>query len=182
MDAKEHSLIATETSGDDYFYPSAKSLRNPKKQGWLIKYKPGCFCDVWKRRWVVLQGGYIFKFERKDSKRPKGLPISVTETSASIERNTSDTDQYGKVLCISSISKKQVFATDDDEELYEWIEAIQKAKNDTIKQRLGHMEIGSEDAYAHRAGARLEKFKARIEGRDAALNQGRFGVADTPFG
>eukprot|EP00466_Bigelowiella_natans_P002385 jgi/Bigna1/145323/aug1.97_g20031 len=94
MDAKEHSLIATETSGDDYFYPSAKSLRNPKKQGWLIKYKPGCFCDVWKRRWVVLQGGYIFKFERKDSKRPKGLPISVTETSASIERNTSDTDQY----------------------------------------------------------------------------------------
>eukprot|EP00467_Chlorarachnion_reptans_P020930 CAMPEP_0114503680 /NCGR_PEP_ID=MMETSP0109-20121206/9782_1 /TAXON_ID=29199 /ORGANISM="Chlorarachnion reptans, Strain CCCM449" /LENGTH=161 /DNA_ID=CAMNT_0001681735 /DNA_START=232 /DNA_END=714 /DNA_ORIENTATION=- len=156
--------------GDDFFYPSARSLRNPIKSGWLYKYKSGTcgMCPSWRRRWVVLQGGYLFKFENKDSKKPKGLPISVTESQISIDG--SESDDLRKIMRISSIAKQQLFYAEDNSEILRWLSAIQTAKNQAIKQRLGHLEIGEDDAYARRAGETLERTKLVAQQRQRAAN------------
>lgn len=55
-----HSLHAERDPSN----PSAESLSPGSHEGWLTKrgWKLGCV-PVWKRRWFILKGQYIFKFE-----------------------------------------------------------------------------------------------------------------------
>jgi len=61
--------------------------------------------------------------------------------------------------------KTQLFCADNEDEVDQWIEAIQEAKTVAIKQRLGHMEIGEDDAYAQQAGEKMERVKMDHEER-----------------
>ncbi|GAB5369609.1 hypothetical protein AAMO2058_001419900 [Amorphochlora amoebiformis] len=122
---------------EDFFYPSANALTNARKAGWLYRHKEG-FCGFftrWRRRWVVLQGGYLFEFRNAEAKRPLGLPIEVTETHASIHQNNKRKGEL-RYMRLSGITGHQVYCADDEHVLELWIHAIQAAKEEITSQRL----------------------------------------------
>lgn len=100
--------------------PSADSLGEPAYSGWLEKkgFKCGCF-PSWKRRWMILQGGYIFKFEGTNSKKPTGLPIPVLDITAGVAPidPKAKGGAHHAILHISTLRREYIFGSDSQDDL-----------------------------------------------------------------
>lgn len=87
----------------------------------------------WKERYFVLIGSYLFRFESQHSITPKGTPLPVDVCDVSM-----DVVDEKPCVVVRTLRGDSVLASDSPGECKEWIDAINRAKQRTIKERLGH--------------------------------------------
>jgi hypothetical protein len=88
-------------------------------EGWMAKQ--GQIFKTWKNRFFVLEGRRLLYYAREGAPKPKGV-INMTEgTDVVIE------ERYAKPFCftVSTPAKRYILQAADEEEMAEWIEAIQ---------------------------------------------------------
>lgn len=137
--------------------PSAESLSDEcLHSGWMSKrgYKIGCI-PTWKRRFFILKGVYVFKFESPVGTGPKGAPIPVLGLTATIGPIDPKPSEHNHTMMLSTLRKEYVVGAGSNEELVAWIDAFARAKSISIKQQLGHAPLSASDEYANRSGALL---------------------------
>lgn len=88
-------------------------------EGWMAKQ--GHFIRNWKNRWFVLEGRVITYYAKEGAKASKGVINMVAGTDVIIE------EKYSKPFCFTVITpaKRFVLQAADEDEMAEWIEAIQ---------------------------------------------------------
>ena len=60
--------------------PSVDSLAHPVYAGFLFKRGVNFYCiEEWRKRFCILQSGYLFKYEEEHGTTPKGVPIHVSD-------------------------------------------------------------------------------------------------------
>ncbi len=88
-------------------------------EGWMAKQ--GQIFKTWKNRWFVLEGRAIYYYAREGAPKPKGVIAMAEGTDVIIE------ERYAKPFCftVSTPGKRYILQAADDDEMAEWIEAIQ---------------------------------------------------------
>ena len=88
-------------------------------EGWMAK--EGHIFKTWKNRWFVLDGRTIAYFSKEGAKQPKGIINMADGTDLIVE------ERYPRPFCFTILTpaKRYVLQTADDDEMAEWIEAIQ---------------------------------------------------------
>ena len=165
---------------DDRVVFSGYMLKRGYKFGNLLACCPAC-CGcrpVWKRRFFVMRGGYLFKFvSDKRTARPKGTPIPLID--AYIDAVAEDEDgehaiaeaasegmdlaDHRRTIHIRTIRKEYMLRAETVARRDEWIKRLRYAKQIAIKVHLGHAKQTDEDRAATRAGERLFKRGIRRE-------------------
>jgi len=136
--------------------PSALSLVHPVHSGFVEKQGVtfGCI-PAWKRRYLVLKAGYLFKFESERRAKPKGVPIPLPDA----EWKATPTDKKPFCFTISTIRKQYVFSAANYHDMTQWLSVLAQQKLIAIKQTLGHLPLSEDDRYANAAGEFLCKKK-----------------------
>jgi len=162
--------------------PSAQSLKNPMQSGWLSKRGVlyGCY-PIWKKRWFILKGAYIFKYENQNGSEPKGLPISVLmiEISTSAVATLNPDPQWPCVFTLSTLRKDYTLASETAEDRDLWIAKINQAKALAIKQNLGHAPISQDDRVANENGDWLNEKRLEHEREESVREHSTIG-SDIP--
>jgi len=155
---------------------SAASLENPLHVGYLSKLGTSCGCfPTWRRRYFILKGAYLFKYESERGAKPKGMPIPICDAQW-------ETVQYeGKQFCfkISTVRKEYFLLASNYDDMTSWFSYLKSQKVIAIKQSLGHLPMSDDDRYANAAGDFLCKKKLQDAERDETLLQQE--VANKPF-
>lgn len=88
-------------------------------EGWMAKQ--GHIFKTWKNRWFVLDGRRMAYYSKEGAKVPKGVINMIDGTDVIIE------EKYPKPFCYTVITptKRFVLQAADEDEMAEWIEAIQ---------------------------------------------------------
>jgi hypothetical protein len=176
-------------TGDDGTVFSGFMLKRGFRFGNLLACCPACCgcAPVWKRRFFVMRGGYLFKFASdKRTARPKGTPIpladayidaaaaaATTATGEDGERGEEalaaaafagmDLADHRRTIHISTIRKEYTLRAETVARRDEWIRRLRHAKQVAIKVSLGHAKQTKADRDATRAGQRLFKRGIRRE-------------------
>lgn len=88
-------------------------------EGWMAKQ--GHWVRNWKNRWFVLDGRRMHYYAEEGAKKPKGCISMVDGTDVLVE------EKYQKPFCFTIVTprKRFVLQAADEDEMAEWIEAIQ---------------------------------------------------------
>lgn len=101
------------------------SERHPPLEGWL--YKRGRVMTNWKHRFCVLLDGTLSYFKEKSEKKPVGV-VTITDSVINyIEPSTGISCSRAR-YCFSVWTPDRIFyfATQDKEEMVEWMKALMK--------------------------------------------------------
>jgi hypothetical protein len=114
------------------------------------------FVPSWKRRNLVLLGGYLYKFD-DNSNCPKGSPIPIDELDVHLVLAINEYDfggvtihelglptSYRGIFCVSNLSKLTYFACLTNTEAQTWVNSIREGRQETIKRQMGH---ATKDSY-----------------------------------
>jgi hypothetical protein len=136
--------------------PSVFSLVHPVHSGFIEKQGVtfGCI-PTWKRRYLVLKAGYLFKFESERGAKPKGVPIPLPEA----EWAATPLDKKPFCFTISTIRKQYLFSATNYHDMTQWLSVLSQQKLIAIKQAMGHLPLSEDDRYANAAGEFLCKKK-----------------------
>lgn len=175
----------SEKRQDDRTVFSGFMLKRGFRFGNLLACCPACCgcAPVWKRRFFVMRGGYLFKFASdKRTARPKGTPIPLADAyiDAAAAATAGDGDHgeealaaaasagmdladHRRTIHISTIRKEYTLRAETVARRDEWIQRLRHAKQIAIKVSLGHAKQTKADRDATRAGQRLFKRGIRRE-------------------
>eukprot|EP00656_Telonema_subtile_P013074 TRINITY_DN16634_c0_g2_i2.p1 TRINITY_DN16634_c0_g2~~TRINITY_DN16634_c0_g2_i2.p1 ORF type:complete len:156 (-),score=26.49 TRINITY_DN16634_c0_g2_i2:327-794(-) len=131
-----------------------------EKQGY--RFSCSCFGDVFKLRYAVLKGKYLFKFNGPEATSPLGRPIALLGARITEKSDLSFT--------LSTIPKDYMFRADSPAELQSWTQAIQNQMHLAIKQEKGHAEVLTTDVWSDKlAFAALDQYTRlqQLQTRDA---------------
>jgi hypothetical protein len=83
--------------------------------------KQGHFFKTWKNRWFVLEGRTMSYYAKEGAKSARGVISMVDGTDVIVE------EKYPRPYCFTVITptKKFILQTANEDEMAEWIEAIQ---------------------------------------------------------
>jgi hypothetical protein len=83
--------------------------------------KQGHIFRNWKNRWFVLDGRNVFYYAKEGATKARGVIRMVDGTDVIVE------ERYAKPFCFTIItpSKRFVLQAADEDEMAEWLEAIQ---------------------------------------------------------
>jgi len=134
--------------------PSAESIADTAlHSGWLGKRGYTLHClPTWKRRFCILKGQYLFKFDSPTADHPKGAPIPVLGITCTLGPVDPKPSDHSHTMTLSTLRKDYVMGAASREELQAWMDVIAVAKNRAIKQQLGHLPLSESDAFANRSG------------------------------
>jgi len=109
--------------GDDAagsLYAGAAGVPLPMRvEGWMAKQ--GHIFRNWKNRWFVLEGRCVFYFAKEGAAKARGVIRMVDGTDVIVE------ERYPKPYCFTIVtpSKRYVLQAADEDEMAEWLEAVQ---------------------------------------------------------
>ena len=88
-------------------------------EGWMAKQ--GHIFKTWKNRWFVLDGRNVLYYAKEGSAKPRGAIQMVDGTDVIVE------ESYPKPYCFTIVTprKRFVLQAADEDEMAEWLEAIQ---------------------------------------------------------
>jgi hypothetical protein len=148
--------------------PCAEELQQNSKAGYLRKRHfrclnmCPCLCGpVWKTRYFILKGSYLFRFASNTASKPKGAPIPITSIT------TSKVEGEDRCFLIQTIRKEIFVQAENVAERDAWIAAIQRRKHMAIKESMGHAKISNDDAKANKAGDFLFNRKLKYDKRES---------------
>jgi len=145
----------------------------------------------WRRRYYVLAGQYLFRFEDAGSDRPKGTPVPVVACSFreadedEVEGDHGSSGAWGASgggggegsppegegrgrgcgFVVSTIRKEYHLMARSPTERAAWLHALRTAKLRAIKEDMGHAPVHPAHAATNHSGATL--FQRRVK-KDAA--------------
>lgn len=180
-----HQLLGDEREGDVAM--TGFLLKRGYAFGNMFSCCPSC-CGCkprWKKRFFVLNGAYLFRFPSQESNaRPKGVPIPIGDAhfdSVSMGDGDMDDVNLETLIRVSTIRKEYLLRAPTVEKRNEWIRALRRAKERTIKVALGHAPESRAAAFARETGDRLfndgikrevQRAKNEIEMQSAAFGAG----------
>lgn len=124
-------LLTSETK------PSKTGYCEKKNNSILLYYFPflSCLYPLWKRRYFILIGNYLFKYESQDGEKPKGVPIPLDASTVKI------LDDDRTSFEISLIRKTYIIKCSNVDECRSWVVALRDRKAQAIREKLGHAPI-----------------------------------------
>ena len=166
-----------ETSNDDFSMnmnkftgngsPSAQSLLSlvptpysgyvEKKNNSIWSYYLPCIFKQWKRRFFVLIGNYLFRFDSENGEKPKGIPIPLDSSKISIKNIEECTFE------VWMIRKLYTMRASSKDECRKWVKILNDRKADAIRENLGHVHVSQSVKLANKVGTNLVKLKLEKE-------------------
>jgi len=151
---------------------SAASLMNTKnsRSGFIEKKLNDTYSSIfpcakeYNRRFIILSGGYLYRFTDAENDHPKGIPIPIESiTIHKIDEFTFE---------LKTIRKHYIFRTYSAEECSQWIAAIVDRKRMAIKESMGHVDVSSTVNSNNKAAKQLydHKMKREVEQANATMN------------
>jgi len=157
---------------------SARRAGYVKKRGYRLRGLCKCCKPIWKDRYLVMAGGFLFRYSSEQAKSPKGAPIPLANATIfaledGINENPLRTrSPDGNILLhcfiVSTIRNEYVFGTDDEEERDRWITDLTEEKQLAIKESLGHTKPGKGFKLAKKLGIKIFKEKIGKEMQETA--------------
>lgn len=145
------------------------------KSGWVEKRRerclglcPSCCGPVYRRRFMVLKGAYVYKFGSEHASRPKGTPIAVE--AATVERAVLENEPEEPerpLLRISTLRKEWLVRCESEADADAWVVAVRGSRRRVIRERMGHVPMDADDVDANAAGQKLVERSLRQERADA---------------
>eukprot|EP00657_Telonema_sp_P-1_P008191 TRINITY_DN28931_c0_g1_i1.p1 TRINITY_DN28931_c0_g1~~TRINITY_DN28931_c0_g1_i1.p1 ORF type:complete len:163 (+),score=16.87 TRINITY_DN28931_c0_g1_i1:192-680(+) len=129
------------------------------KAGYLEKQADRCSCSclgkVYNVRFVVLKGGYLYKFSNPESTSTLGRPIALLGSKI--------VDKTDNTFTLSTFPKDYVFRAGDNAELEAWFSAILDQTQLVLKQEKGHAEVAPADVWSNKLAFESLDRKHRIQ-------------------
>jgi hypothetical protein len=148
--------------------PCAEELQNNARAGYLRKRHfqcmnmCPCLCGpVWKTRYFILKGAYLFRYKSNTASKPKGVPIPIMSITA-VKAEGED-----RCFIIQTVRKEMYVQAENIAERDAWISAIQQRKHLAIKESMGHAQIKVDDAKSNKAGDFLFNRKLKFDKRES---------------
>eukprot|EP00977_Amphora_coffeiformis_P007345 scaffold1588_cov222-Amphora_coffeaeformis.AAC.17 len=121
-----------------------------------------CLAPRWERRFLILLGGYLYKFtnDTDPTKEPKGSPLPIR----SVDINLLDPDAQQQHLddgagvawemvpppfacrglfLVSTLRKKHYYATPTVEDAATWVNSLRQGRDEAVKRSMGHAPVDS---------------------------------------
>jgi len=127
---------------------------------WFLSLFGGFLIPRWERRYLVILGGYLYKFVNDTtSTNPKGSPIpleSIEVRMVSIINGPNTTtihdddegavevvkdrlpEGYTCIFSIRTVRKTQYYAVSNEEQALVWINSLRQARQESITRNMGH--------------------------------------------
>lgn len=132
----------------------------------------------WERRFLILLGGYLYKFtnDTDPTKEPKGSPVSMSSVDINVLDPATDAalavlpppPACEGVFLVSTLGKKRYYATPTAQDAETWVNSLRQAREEAVKRSMGHAPADSYPTkwthYDH-LGKRLADRKDRIRRR-----------------
>ena len=134
-----------------------------KKNNSILAYLFPCWFPVWKKRYFILVGNYLFRYSDEFGDIPKGVPIPLDSCQVAVV----ETNEFE----VSTIRKVYRIRTNSDEECNNWIKAIRLRKSQSIRENMGHAPISKKVGMANKVGDRLFKDRLKQDYRDTESRQ-----------
>ena len=164
-------------------------------QRFICRYSVlSCLAPRWERRFLILLGGYLYKFanDTDPTKEPKGSPVPIQSVDINLldttDTNTStittDDDGGGAaalmawemipppsrrgLFVVSTLRKRYYYATRTVEDAETWVNSLRQGRDEALKRGMGHAPTGSyptEWVHYDRWGGQLLDRKDRIRHR-----------------
>jgi len=153
----------------------------------------------WERRYLLLLGSYLYKFEDATRPNPKGSPVPLEAVDVHLINLAypDDVDTmgeeslrqlpvgYGGVFVVCTLRKKYYYATSSREEALTWVNSIRQARQEAITRSMGHAPSDSYPKsweYYDQLGTKFVKTKDRIRAKVEEMEMtSSFGETSGPL-
>lgn len=132
--------------------PAIHGAASKKNNSYLAYFFPWFF-ELWKERYFVLLGNYLFRFSSIHGESVKGVPIPLDCVTV---KKLDDC-----CLEVSTLRKVYQIRMSSDDEAHQWVAAIKKRKLEAIRENMGHVSLSTEIKRTNKIGAYL--FNKRLE-------------------
>jgi hypothetical protein len=128
--------------------PSALELLSlsPAKYGYLLKRNNTflarlcpCLYPKYKRRFFVLIGSFLFRYEDENSDHVKGIPIPLDSIRVTSLGENANDEEFG--IQLQSLRKNYTILASSLEERDEWISAIRLRKSAALREDMKHAPV-----------------------------------------
>mmetsp|Transcript_99334 Transcript_99334/g.195107 ORF Transcript_99334/g.195107 Transcript_99334/m.195107 type:complete len:213 (+) Transcript_99334:105-743(+) len=130
-----------------------------KKARSVLPYLFPCWFKPWKQRFLVLVGGFLYRFESEFGVKVKGVPIPLDSISISYRGEC--------MFEVSMIRKVYRFKTDSEQDAFDWVKAISARKSEAIREALGHAPLDASTRRANNVANAMFHKKLQSERLDA---------------
>lgn len=138
VEAKEGSLYLSVSKCFQYQPVWYGYLHKKKVTLWNSLFQ--CCCKArWKRRYFILIGDYLIRYEKEDGLQIKGMPINLR--NAEFRKCTrEESEERGREYCfiVSTIRKEFILSCENDITRTTWLNHLRVRKQEIIKESLGH--------------------------------------------
>jgi hypothetical protein len=135
----------------------------------------------WDSRFLILLGGFVYKFQKENDPTadPKGSPLAISTVDINLLDTTATTavvfasplpDGYQGAFCLSTLRKKQYYATVSVEDAHTWVTSLRQARDESIKRHMKHAPIDSYppawtqfDRLGHNLAQRKDRIRQRLQ-------------------
>lgn len=139
---------------------ASKSGYLDKRDNSLKAYMFPCWYPSYKIRFVVVAGGFIYKFKSENAEKPKGIPIPLDCSDIHVCSNDDASFE------VYTLRKRYLFRGHSAEDCNEWVSSIKVRKVATIKEQLGHVQLSNDVATLNKAADGMFHDKLDSEGRE----------------
>jgi hypothetical protein len=135
-----------------------------KKNNSIMAWVCPCFVTQWKKRFVILAGSYLLRYEDEYSEKTKGVPIPLESCTAS----------FGEDLTVevSTLRKSYIFKFTSHKECQEWVNAIRTRKAEGIREEMGHAEVSETVKTVNRLAKQSFMQRLKLDGEMYQQEQG----------
>ena len=136
-------------------------------------------CDCrrkWKlNRFIIVAGGFIYRFEDENSEGLKGVPVSLAHARVKVLQHYQKDDEKNEIeepFCfeVATLRKRYVFRASSAVECKEWVEYLTRRKLATIKENLAHRPLA---APLKRLNAKASRMMEEKVQRDLEMQEER---------
>lgn len=152
--------VGSKPSAQDVLPLASRTGYLGKKSNSFLSYFFPWWFPPYKIRFVVIAGGYIYKFKSENAEKPKGIPIPLD--CSDIHKSSIDDVSFE----IYTLRKRYIFRGQSEEDCKDWISSINARKAASIKEKMGHSQVSSDLSALNKTADRMFHTKLDYEGVD----------------
>ena len=107
-----------------------------------------CLAPIWKERYLIQIGNFLYRFEDSQSKTPKGAPVALDSVQVRMASSLNEDGMefaalppgVGAVFCVSTYRKRQYYAVSSREETVAWTNSIRDGREEATRRSMGHTQ------------------------------------------
>ena len=172
-----HLLQDLDTDSCAYCFAGEADKRSHRCFGFDVA---DLFGHEWKKRFLVLKAGFLFRYASRSGSKPKGVPVPVIDAYFEANIDGASDEDGTAVFIVKTIRKVYVYRVASQALADEWVDRLNAAKQHAIKVHMGHAT--DEHGELSAIGLRLYDAKVAAESRTGsellmqALHQRRSAI------